>query len=269
MRRLALVSLPVLLLIAGGCGTLVRATEQLSLNQPWANYARVEVAARNGGVELRGQCGPDQDFRPQVRGGTDAGRSRAEPRPGDGLCRRERRAAGHFSRRAAYPAELRNKNVGADLVIEIPQPCAAKIETSNGSIRVEHLAGEVVLESSNGNLHALNVDGTVRAGTSNGRIECENVSGGVTAKSSNGGIAAQEVGGPCVLRTSNGDVRCVLAPTAQGDVECGPATGRFTPHCRRAWPPSSNCPRATGVCVLRSETQRSSWWTPAAHDFTG
>jgi hypothetical protein len=228
MRRVALVSLPVLLLIASGCGTTVRATEQITLNQPWANYTRVEVAVKNGGVELR--AGDVDQIRISGRkcaGGLTlaeaeqnldqltvyAGASDAQPDT--------------FLVELRYPEELRNKNVGADLVIEIPEPCAAKIATSNGSIRVEHMAGEVVLESSNGSLHALHVDGTVRAGTSNGGIEIQHVSGGVTAKSSNGGVTAQEVGGPCVLRTSNGDVRCVLAPTAQGDIELRSSNGRI------------------------------------------
>jgi hypothetical protein len=226
MRRIALVCLPVLLLIASGCGTMVRATEQLAVNQPWAKYGRVEVAVKNGGVELR--AGAVDQIR--ISGRKYAG-GLTQAEAEENLDRVTVYAGardgqpGTFLVELRYPEELRNKNVGADLVIEIPEPCAAKVETSNGSIRVEHMAGEVVLESSNGSLHALNVDGTVRAGTSNGQIELEKVSGGVTAKSSNGGITAQEVGGPCVLRTSNGDVRCVLAATAQGDIELRSSNG--------------------------------------------
>lgn len=228
MKRVALVFLPVLLLIASGCGTTVRATEQLTVNQPWVDYARVEVAVRNGGIELRaGDVDQIKISGRKYAGGPTQAEAEQNLDQVTVYVGARDGQPDTFLIELRYPEELRNKNVGADLVIVIPKPCAAKVETSNGGIRVEHMAGEVVLESSNGGVHALDVDGTVRAGTSNGGIEIERVSGGVTAKASNGGVTAQEVGGPCVLRTSNGAVRCVLAATAQGDIELRSSNGKI------------------------------------------
>jgi len=135
-----------------------------------------------------------------------------------------------------YPEELRSKSVGADLVIQIPQPCAANVHTSNGRIQIECMTGEVELETSNGRITARAITGPLHAKSSNGRIEVEAVDGSLVASTSNGGIAAKGVKGPCTLDTSNGGIQAeeiegnVKAETSNGNIRIGatpPVGGRI------------------------------------------
>lgn len=223
MRRLTIVLATTILLIPAGCGQLVRATRDFELNQPWTDYKRVEVELRNGNVELRSADVPDIRIsgRKYVSGMTLA---EAE----EDLSKIEVRAAARpdstdtFRVELSYPEELRYKNVGAEVVVHVPQPCAASVQTTNGRIRVEGLAGNVQLETTNGRIVAADVEGAVLAETSNGRVEARNIAGDLTATTSNGNIVARTVQGRCDLGTSNGSVQ---AEDVQGELRAKTSNG--------------------------------------------
>lgn len=221
----------VLLVVAGwavGCTNPVRATRDLALTLPWEDYRQVAVQVRNGAVELR-SAPVDQiqlKVRKQVCGDTFA---QAEEHLGqvEVFTGRDPQNADTFLVELRYPEELRHRNVGASVVIEVPEACAARVRTSNGAIRVAGLTGDVTLETSNGGVQADDVEGTLDVRTSNGGIVARRVSGAVEARSSNGGIEALDVRGPCVARTSNGGIRLVAATADAAQIELITSNGHI------------------------------------------
>lgn len=212
--------------LSGGCGSLVHATREVAFREPWAGYERIEIHARNGSVELisGGVDGLTIDATLRVGGATFA---EAEANL-DALKLHAAADPDHprtFRVELQYPPHLQWKSPAANLRITLPVPCAAIVDTSNGSIRVEGLKGDVVLDTSNGTIRARNVDGNLRADTSNGRVEVENVAGSLRIKSGNGELVAREIGGPCELITSNGGIEYAAALQATGAVEVHTSNG--------------------------------------------
>ncbi|MEW6197845.1 MAG: DUF4097 family beta strand repeat-containing protein [Planctomycetota bacterium] len=212
--------------LTGGCGSLVHATREVAFREPWAGYERIEVHARNGSVELvsGGTDGLAIDATLRV-GGTTFGEAEANL---DALKLHAAADPDHprtFRVELQYPPHLQSKSPAANLRITLPEPCAAAVNTSNGSIRVENLKGDVVLDTSNGAIRARKVDGNLRADTSNGSVEVENVTGSLRAKSSNGELIARGISGPCELITSNGRIEYAAAPAAAGAVEAHTSNG--------------------------------------------
>ena len=226
MKRVAVFPILVVAGLVAGCGTVVSATREFAFTQPWENYTRVAVKVRNGAIELRTAAGEQIRISGTKRVG---GITLAEAE--QNLDRLTLTAGGDASDPDTFvvelqvPEDLRNKSAGANLLIEVPKPCAARLVTSNGTIRVQDMSGEVVAESSNGSIYVKDVTGTVRAETSNGRIDLKQVAGDVDAASSNGSIVADGVGGACVLRTSNGDIRLISGSSAADRLEMRTSNG--------------------------------------------
>lgn len=135
----------------------------------------------------------------------------------------------------------RRGNMGASFTIRAPRRIVVeRAETSNGSVEVEELEGEVRLASSNGRIRAVRVRGDVEASTSNGPVELVECNGAALLRTTNGRIQAEGVrapleattsnariearlaeatgSGPVKLRTSNGSVRLTLEQAPKADV---------------------------------------------------
>lgn len=225
-RALVLSIVTGTLLVGGGCGSLVYASRDISLHEPWADYERIEVQVRNGSVELASGGGDGIQITGKLRVG---GATLTEAR--SNLDELEIRAAADpanprtFRVELHYPLALKGQCPAASLRISVPEPCSAKIETTNGGIQVQGLKGAVELDSSNGAIAVRDVAGAVRVGTSNGRVEVENVSGSLEGRSSNGAVVAREIGGPCDLETSNGRVEYRAAADATAAVDLRTSNG--------------------------------------------
>lgn len=214
------------MVLTGGCGSLVHATREVAFREPWVGYERIEVHARNGSVELvsGGVDGLVIDATLRV-GGATFGEAEANLDALGLHAAADPDRPRTFRVELQYPPHLQWKSPAASLRIRLPEPCAAAVDTRNGSIRVENLKGDVVLDTSNGAIRATNVDGNLRADTSNGSVEVERVTGSLRVKSSNGQLVAREVSGPCELVTSNGWIEYAAAPAATGAVEAHTSNG--------------------------------------------
>ncbi len=122
-------------------------------------------------------------------------------------------------------------NSSVEFVLRVPRKTFAKLHTSNGSIRVEGLAGEVECTTSNGSVQVSGLTGKLKIKTSNGSIKIFDTVAEIGAKTSNGSITANfvPVGNTNELRTSNGRVSIGLpknmsvaldASTSNGTVTC-------------------------------------------------
>jgi hypothetical protein len=118
---------------------------------------------------------------------------------------------------------------GLSIVVSVPVEIDLELETSNGSVRVSGVSGQVLAKTSNGNVSLSSVTGDVRAEASNGRLELEDLRGQVTAETSNGGIdfrGALRPGSQNVLKTSNGSVSVTLVDTSGVELDAAASNGR-------------------------------------------
>jgi hypothetical protein len=214
------------LLVAAGCGTPFQASRSLALTAAWNQYERVEVRVRSGGVDLSSTEAPDVQITGQLRaGGSSLSEAEANLDQLEVYAGPDADNATTLLVELRYPLALQNKTVGASLVIRLPQACAARIRTSNGTIQVARMRDDVDAKSSNGRVQVEDMTGHVRAVTSNGAVDLRNITGDVQAESSNGRIRAEQITGNCVLHTSNGSINCDVAPPGDGHVELDTSNG--------------------------------------------
>jgi DUF4097 and DUF4098 domain-containing protein YvlB len=137
--------------------------------------------------------------------------------------------ANSVTARAVRPSGWRS-NLGAKFIVKMPRTAIlerivttnahirtiegvgpARLRSSNGSIRVERLKGDLDAETSNASVELLNVDGDARIVSSNGHIRAEGLRGSLDATTSNAGVTARLDSGRTVrLETSNGSVDVTL-----------------------------------------------------------
>lgn len=227
MRHVPSPFLLVLLLCGCGCGCAApfQATRDFSFNLPWEEYERLTIETRNGAITVRTAEISDVYVSGRLRA-NGATLEQAQQRL-DAIEVAARTVPGP-------PATLRvdvtcsepppHYNFGADIVIEVPRPCAVVADTGNGSVVVEH-ALDVDADTSNGAIRLKQIDGAVQAKTSNGSIVLRDISGNVHVDSSNGNIVARDIGGDCIATTSNGSIECVATPSMRGRVDLRSSNG--------------------------------------------
>lgn len=227
-RVLMLTVLAAALVITAGCANTVRVHEDFALTHDWRNFESLSVNVRNGSVEVRPADGQvvRVSGKKYASGATieearkNVDRLELVAGPADGH-------AGTYRVELRYPDELKNRNIGASVLIELPEAVAANIKTSNGAIKVARLAGAVRLETSNAAVHAREIDGPLTVDTSNGGIILQNVSGKVIAESSNGNVEARDLRGPCKLTSSNGNIVLSADPPAGSEIELRTSNGNI------------------------------------------
>lgn len=158
-------------------------------------------------------------------------------------------AADSLRIRTVRPSERRG-NMGARYVIRLPHRATLeRVESSNGSIRIENIEGEVRLRTSNGSVRVAALAGDLEAQTSNGGVELEDVDGRLVVRTSNGSIRGSAIRGTLDATTSNGAVRVAFErvqgrrsiravtsngsidldlPEVAGDVEASTSNGAIT-----------------------------------------
>ena len=133
--------------------------------------------------------------------------------------------------RTLRPDRDHRGHTGAKYVIRVPrQTELERIESSNGSMRIENIDGNMTLHTSNGSVHLSDIHGNVDANSSNGSIEVRNVEGRMSFETSNGSVRAENVHGGIHAHTSNGSVDLELGTLAIGDLTASTSNGGITVH---------------------------------------
>lgn len=99
---------------------------------------------------------------------------------------------------------------------------AVRCKSSNGTIRIEDVVGDIAVSTSNAKVKTSCTCGRLRARSSNGKIELEDHRGSVDASTSNGMIHCEldALGSEgVVLATSNGRICLDLPEQVDGDVD--------------------------------------------------
>lgn len=123
----------------------------------------------------------------------------------------------------------RSGNMGARYVIRVPRKVVLdRIVSSNGSLRVEDVQGEVRVRTSNGSIRTSRIQGELDAETSNGSIDVTNVVGNARVHTSNGSIRADISKGAFEATTSNSSITARLTePDPDHAVRLGSSNGHI------------------------------------------
>lgn len=101
-----------------------------------------------------------------------------------------------------------NSNVSVTYKIKVPRDVVAKLDNTNGGLRLVGTRGRAELETVNGGVTVERTEGDVRVETTNGGITVIQAAGTLEASTTNGAITAQldRVDGDIDLETTNGSV---------------------------------------------------------------
>jgi len=136
---------------------------------------------------------------------------------------------GRWNRRGYVDVELRvPRGLRVDVLAANGRVCvqglrgALRCKSSNGTVRIEDVVGDISIATSNAKVKTVCTCGRLRARSSNGKIELEDHRGSVDASTSNGMIHCElhEIGAEgVVLATSNGRISLDLPEEVDGDVD--------------------------------------------------
>lgn len=208
MRNPILLAMPLALLLtscdlAENFGDSSRFREDFHSTHDFQPGGRIELESFNGSVEIAGW---DQN-KVDVSGTKYASTQDAL----DDLEVDISTTPGTIRIRSVKPAGRWN-NMGVKYVISVPRKTVLEsISSSNGSIHVVQIEGNMKLRSSNGSLKVEDSRGDLDANTSNGSVNLNGFTGGAVVKTSNGSIRAAGVKGFFEATTSNGSVDATIA----------------------------------------------------------
>jgi hypothetical protein len=136
---------------------------------------------------------------------------------------------GRWNRRGWVDVEVRvPRGIKVDVVAANGRVCvsglrsAVRCKSSNGTIRIEDVVGDIAVSTSNAKVTTSCTCGRLKARSSNGKIELEDHRGSVDASTSNGTIHCDldEVGAEgVILATSNGRISLDLPEQVDGDLD--------------------------------------------------
>jgi hypothetical protein len=162
----------------------------------------------------------------------------------------ERRDDGVLALRVEWPDGKRQSNEGVSFEITVPDAHGVKVETGNGRVTLEGLAGDARVETSNGRVSIEDHRGPVVVGTSNGRIELEDIEGTADLRTSNGRIIARDIHGAVTAHTSNGAIEIDLESGVQGACSARTSNGAITFKAAKSMRASLDLSSSNGKIVV-------------------
>ncbi len=142
------------------------------------------------------------------------------------------------------PSGMRNASYGVSLTGTVPAQTSLSLVTSDGSVRLAHIEGNVDARTSDGSVRVEDIKGDTRLKTSDGRIECAQVEAGtLDVRTSDGGIKLEAVGTTsATARTSDGGITLDNVRADSLDLHTSDGTIR----CRGLVAPRLNCRTSDG-----------------------
>ncbi len=109
---------------------------------------------------------------------------------------------------AVFPPDNLGRSCGVSFKILLPPHTSIDLKTSNGSVNVTDLAGDVNIKTCNGSARLSKINGKVHLATSNGTVLAGDVDGDVNVQTLNGSVEMRRVGkGLVKVSSTNGDIR--------------------------------------------------------------
>ncbi|HJO25228.1 MAG: DUF4097 family beta strand repeat-containing protein [Myxococcota bacterium] len=120
-----------------------------------------------------------------------------------------------------------NRRGHVNLELRVPRGTSVEIAAANGRVTVTGLCGAVKARSSNGSVELSDVVGDVNVTTSNAKVCCCNTRGKLVARSSNGKIELNDHCGSVNATTSNGLIRASVEELGRRGVQLATSNGRI------------------------------------------
>lgn len=206
----ACISLAALSLSGCGFGSFAKAEKTFQATADHVPASRLVVDSRNGSIEVVAVPGrTDVSITGKVycRGSTQA---EADERLAATKIQVTWEADQTLVVKPIFPDPVRGGD-GATFVIEVPDVAGAELNTSNGSVIVRGLAGDLMIDTSNGRVVVSGHDGPAHIDTSNGSVKVTDVRGRVVINTSNASVRVEGADGPVTVDTSNGSIVVTLA----------------------------------------------------------
>ena len=204
----------------GLAGTEHKETRQLTATH--MVHSPISVDTSNGSISIRTHEGADVQVTARLR-------SKSAERLAGARVGLERDKNGKLTIGCDWPGGKPKDGDGCSFEVLVPDAFGVNADTSNGSITIADLSGELVADTSNGSITVDRHAGSINADTSNGSIHITDVTGEVKADTSNGSISvalADENPGPVDLDTSNGSIKLEVGSAFVGSVSGETSLGR-------------------------------------------
>jgi DUF4097 and DUF4098 domain-containing protein YvlB len=211
MKTVKYLSLAGLILLLVGCmfGGFINAEDKVEKTFETTGTPTVILETFNGSITVQGNSTNSVDVQITRRG---SGSSDADARADLDKVLVKTQQDGNTIRIKIERSDNHSGNTGASVDIRLPKNANLDLNTSNGSISIEAVQGDVRLSSSNGNLEIHGGQGAFNLNTSNGRIEVSAENCVVNANTSNGNISfnGSLANGSSIFNTSNAGVDLTL-----------------------------------------------------------
>jgi len=192
----------VTLLLAGADAVAAADTSEWVKSYSVSGRANVHVHTNDGSVRIITSDTQQVEFRVKISGtgwgigfGDDP---RIESRQDGDLVELN-------AHMRSYVIGFNNRHT--DIEVSMPKNADLQIDTSDGSIDISAVNGNVRANTSDGGIKIAEVNGTVEVRSSDGSIEARALKGRVKLGTSDGSIRATELDGPCEASSSDGSVR--------------------------------------------------------------
>jgi len=201
-----------------------RATEELEARFDWPAAGIVELHNANGKTRVIGEDRPDVQLR-----GIKHARAESEQAAQQLLADidvRAEEAAGVLELEADIPRRW-NRHGHIDIELRVPRDVEVHVTSSNGKVCFQGLRHGARAHSSNGSVRLEDIVGDIEITTANAKVSCSCTCGRLVARSSNGKIEVGEHSGAIDATTSNGMIRATLCALAQEGVTLATSNGRI------------------------------------------
>jgi hypothetical protein len=196
--------------------------DTISFKVPRGGLLRVQNS--NGRTRIVGEARDDVLVTACKRARAES--SEAAQRLIDEIRLHESVAAGVLDLEVVIPRRW-NRHGSANLEIRVPRELRVEVVASNGRICCEGLRAAVKTRSSNGSVSVTDVVGDIEIHTSNAKIECSGTCGRLIARSSNGKVELDDHRGSIDASTSNGLIHVSLDAVGREGVTLATSNGKI------------------------------------------
>jgi DUF4097 and DUF4098 domain-containing protein YvlB len=247
-------SIPALVVLAAASLSLasctnVRANETRNLTAAHIAGSAIKITTGNGRIQLIGGSGAKEVTVQATITAVGATTIEAEERLRQVVLNCTRGDDQVLVIDAEFPGRRRGSE-GVSFRVSVPDASGAILKTSNGSITVKSIGGQLVCGTSNGRISVDNHEGPVDLSTSNGGIKVVKLAGTAKVRTSNGGVNVElerDQEGPVDIRTSNGHIGLVVGSAFRGSLKMSTSNGRVKLHNRTQIAVDSHCGKRSGV----------------------
>ncbi len=196
--------------------------ETLLLDSP--ESAKVKIYNANGRTRLHGEDRSDIEVRAlkQARAESD----QAAERLLDEIRVNSHLAGDVLEIEVEIPRRW-NRHGNVHLDIRMPREVMVGVKSSNGKLCINGLRSALRARSSNGSIRIVDVVGDIELNTSNAKVSCKGTCGRLMARSSNGKIELESHRGSVDASTANGPIHARLDELGKEGVLLATSNGRI------------------------------------------